>query len=224
MRVGLATNVLSLEFMADIDAYCSTSNDPAATQRLSGLRRFVLLCHQAYKEFQDPKAIYSSADARFAKMARVLRGFEQWHDGVEFIPHDKCWYDLKLTLSAPVVFTRFYLENPMLPQFRSSTRGRGGLGENCINLTQWNQDCCEHHFQDQRSQSGATNTVHHRQAQCNYDAACTMLGSVDKSKGNTNSILKPNALEPLQRTQKKAELTSLQRFIVQLHGQRHVVA
>lgn len=167
----------------------------------SGLRRYILMCAQVYNApgavrtrpgfFNDKSQIFTSNDHRFERMRSLLAEFAEWGDGCgnrnrEFIPRT-CFYDLELTLRTPYVLTRFYLDNPRLPQFQQRQRNGAVVGSYIL-LSQWHQDYCEHHFQHQRGFCGQNKAPNCHEAARNAAFGRVQTQNRDMKKGNTSAL------------------------------------
>jgi hypothetical protein len=96
----------------------------------------------------------TAANSPLRALERCRSVFSEWRAAIEarpnltkpeqnamFIPYDKCWYDLQLTINGTLWLCKHYLKQP---------RYEGA----CFMLKTISQDVCEHHFSGTRARAG----------------------------------------------------------------------
>merc|ERR1711964_613030 len=108
------------------------------TNRYAALREYVVQCSSFHRTFGSTLPVKSGTDQRLLDLEKFLSYFQGWHDSCnatasnarrsEFIPHNQCFYDIKLTVAATCTFIR-----------HTSAAFPGSY----ICLSKLNQDCCD---------------------------------------------------------------------------------
>jgi len=166
-------------------------DDQHYIKRFSALKRYVLNCAKYFTAFQKTRPVKVADDQSLLDLEASLSYFQAWHDSCnaggsserrgEFIPHNQCFYDIKLTVAGTCTFVRHHLSK---------------FNGNFICLSKLNQDCCEHHFQHLRSKGGYSSAVN--ASSCASSTRCSQMNNLNmvaygKGKGNTGKKVTVNS-------------------------------